>query len=234
MSDFIFTLVTGCAVIAFTAYHFLNYSSGFRNWIAGRWGEARAPVRAVEFQRLSGLVILGVIPLIIALAATGKSLGYFGWNFDNMGKVLLWTAAATAIALPLGFLNARSAANQAMYPQMRVREWTIGLLLWSNFTWVLYLLGYETLFRGILFLPVLDHYGLVVATVLNTAIYSLAHIPKGIKETLGAIPFGIIVCLGCHATGNIWFPFLIHCVMALSNEWFSIYLNPDMHVKKWW
>ncbi|MBK7407617.1 MAG: hypothetical protein IPJ40_05760 [Saprospirales bacterium] len=38
-----------------------------------------------------------------------------------------------------------------MYPQIRVAEWTFSLVLWSSLTWVLYLVGYETLFRGILF-----------------------------------------------------------------------------------
>ncbi|MBK7407616.1 MAG: CPBP family intramembrane metalloprotease [Saprospirales bacterium] len=70
------------------------------------------------------------------------------------------------------------------------------------------------------------------ALAVNVAIYSIAHIPKGIGEALGAIPFGIIVCLAAAATGNIWFPFLVHCVLALSNDWFSLYFNPEMHLKK--
>lgn len=221
-----------CVALAFAAYHFLNESERVRRWISVRAGEALAPVRVIVFQRLSGLAIMGMIPLAAALAATGEGAAYFGLNFANMGQVLLWTLAASAVVLPLGYINAKSPGNQVMYPQMRLSEWSYGLLLWSNLTWVLYLLGYEILFRGILFFPVLDHYGLIVATAVNAAVYSLAHIPKGLKETIGAIPFGIIVCMGAAATGNIWFPFLVHCVMALSNEWFSIFLNPNMHLKK--
>jgi membrane protease YdiL (CAAX protease family) len=230
--EFYFALSLASVAIAFAAYHFLNHNDRVRTWISVRAGEALAPVQVIVFQRLSGLVILGLIPLAVALAATGQGLSYFGLNFAKMGQVLIWTLGASVILLPMGYVNARRPDNQAMYPQMRLSEWPVGLLLRSNLTWVLYLLGYEILFRGILFFPILDHYGLVVAISVNAAIYSLAHIPKGLKETIGAIPFGIIVCLAAWKTGNIWFPFLVHCVMALSNEWFSIFLNPNMHLKK--
>lgn len=230
--EFYFVLSLACVSIAFAAYHFLNHADRIKAWISNRAGKALAPVQVIVFQRLSGLVILGLIPLAVALALSGKGFSYFGLNFANMDRVLIWTLGASVIVLPTGYFNARRADNQSMYPQMRLSEWSYSLLLWSNLTWVLYLLGYEILFRGILFFPVLDHYGLAVATAVNVAVYSLAHIPKGLKETVGAIPFGIVVCLGANATGNIWFPFLVHCVMALSNEWFSIFLNPNMHLKK--
>ena len=192
----------------------------------------RPPVERIVRQRLSGLLIMGVIPLILGLVITQKGLPYFGWGWQNMGKTLLWALGTAVVILPLSYFQARNPANLAMYPQMRLREWTLPLLLWSNLTWVLYLVGYETLFRGILFFPLLDHLGLIPALAINVAIYSIAHIPKGISEALGAIPFGILVCLAASATGTIWFPLLAHCIMALSNEWFSLFHNPDMQLKK--
>lgn len=181
-------------------------------------------------QRLAGLVLMGLLPFFLAWFFFGRDSGYLGWNFGNMDLVWRWFLVASVIILPLGFLGARGQANLSMYPQMRVQEWSPKLLLWSSLTWMLYLLGYETLFRGILFFPVLDHFGLIPAIALNVSIYSLAHIPKGRRETIGAIPAGIIFCMGSYYTGNIWFPFLAHSLMALSNEWFSIYLNPEMRL----
>jgi membrane protease YdiL (CAAX protease family) len=218
--------------LAFATYHFLIHSPWFKKQISLRFGPERSPVQQIVFQRFAGLILMGFLPLLVAMNLMSEGLSYFGWNVQHIDQVLLWTLGASVIVLPLNYLNARSAFNLSMYPQMRVREWTWPLLLWSNLTWVLYLVGYETLFRGILFFPVLDHYGLIPAIAINATIYSLAHIPKGLRETIGAIPFGILVCIACYQTGNLLFPLFIHCIMALSNEMMSVYFHPEMHLKK--
>lgn len=214
--------------ISFIVYHFFVYASNNEQ----RWAGENGPIRRIIFQRLAGLMIMGVIPFAVVLLVTQQPPSYFGFGFQNGPKVLWWTLAASAVILPLSFLNARKPFNLSMYPQIRVKEWSYSLLFRSNLTWVLYLIGYETLFRGILFFPLLDHLGLVPAVAINVTIYSLAHIPKGITETVGAIPFGIVVCLAGYATGVIWFPILVHSLMALSSEWFSLYFHPEMRLKK--
>lgn len=226
--DLAIILSLASVTIFFIIYHFFVNSEKFSE----KWTGEKGPVRKVVAQRLSGLIILGVIPISIALLVTRESPAYFGISFQNGSRTLLWALAASGVIVFLSFLNARKPSNLRMYPQIRVKHWTYSLLFWSNLTWVLYLLGYETLFRGILFFPLLHHLGLVAALSVNVAIYSLAHIPKGITEAIGAIPFGIVVCLAAYATGNIWFPFLVHSVMALSSEWFSLYFHPEMHLKK--
>ncbi|MFN8134788.1 MAG: CPBP family intramembrane glutamic endopeptidase [Bacteroidales bacterium] len=69
------------------------------------------------------------------------------------------------------------------------------------------------------------------AIALNTAIYMLVHIPKGIKETLGAIPLGVLLCYLTVQTGSIWIAVMVHIVMALSNEWKAAARAPGMFVK---
>ena len=222
-SDTVAVLSLSAVTISFIAYHFFVHS----NLVT-----TQTPVKRIVVQRLSGLVLMGIIPLIIALLVTKEGLSYFGWGTQNMGQSVRWVLMAAVLIIPLGFFNARNPNNLRMYPQIRVPAWSYSLIWWSGLTWVLYLVGYETLFRGILFFPLLDHFGLIPAMAVNVAIYSIAHIPKGIGEAIGAIPFGIVVCLAAFATGTIWFPLLVHCVLALSNEWFSLYFNPEMHVKK--
>ena len=209
--------------IFFTVYHFFVHSA---------WVVELPPVKRIVRQRISGFFLMGFIPLILALLILKADLSYFGWGLQNLGKTLLWVLGAIVVILPLSFFAARSPANLEVYPQIRVSEWTFSLLFKSNLTWVLYLVGYETLFRGILFFPLLDHLGLITALAINVAIYSIAHIPKGLQETIGAIPFGIVVCLAAGATGTLWFPLLAHCAMALSSEWFSLYHHPEMQLKK--
>ena len=70
------------------------------------------------------------------------------------------------------------------------------------------------------------------AIALNCALYSFAHFYKGPGESFGSIPVGLILCYLTLLTGNIWMAVLIHCVMALSNEWFSLYFHPEMRLVK--
>ena len=69
------------------------------------------------------------------------------------------------------------------------------------------------------------------AIALNCSLYAFAHFYKGPGETFGAIPLGIMFCYLTLLTGNIWTAVVIHSVMALSNEWFSIRANPDINLQ---
>ena len=94
--------------------------------------------------------------------------------------------------------------------------------------WFLYLFGYEFLFRGVLLIPVVKALGVWPAIAINVAIYSATHIPKGLDETVGAIPLGLALCLLTLATGTIWIAFLVHVTMAWTNTLTSLKFNPEM------
>jgi uncharacterized protein len=128
--------------------------------------------------------------------------------------------------------TAGSEKNLNAYPQMRIRAWTPFILLVSGISWVLYLVAYEFLFRGLLLSASVAVMTGWQAITLNCILYALAHLYKGRFETLGAIPVGILLCYLTLRTGNIWWAVLIHSVMALSNEWFSIRAHPEMHFRK--
>ena len=70
------------------------------------------------------------------------------------------------------------------------------------------------------------------AIALNSALYAFAHFYKGPGETFGAIPVGVLLCYLTIVTGNIWCAVVIHALMALSNEWFSLYFHPEMEIVK--
>ncbi|MBK7407618.1 MAG: hypothetical protein IPJ40_05765 [Saprospirales bacterium] len=51
-------------------------------------------------QRLSGLVLMGIIPLIIALLVTKEGLAYFGWSVQHIGQSLRWVLVAAVVLIP--------------------------------------------------------------------------------------------------------------------------------------
>ena len=83
---------------------------------------------------------------------------------------------------------------------------------------IMFLLSYEFFFRGILFFSLLEFNGLLLAIVITTLLYVLIHIFDSKQEILGAIPFGIVLCLFSYFTNSIWIAFIIHLTLSAVYE----------------
>lgn len=90
---------------------------------------------------------------------------------------------------------------------------------WHYFTIrIVFLLSYEFFFRGVLFFSILELYGLITALSVTTILYVLIHCFDSKKEILGAIPFGIVLCLFSYFTNSIWIAFIIHATLSMVYE----------------
>lgn len=226
----IFALAT--TLIGFLAYHFLAQSPWLRHWIRKTSPRGLFSPNRIFAQRFLGILFLGLLPFTATWLFQTRDLDLIGLGKGDLSQSLRATALLSAVIVLITFFNAGKESNLDMYPQIRVKEWSWRLVFWSSLTWALYLFAYEFLFRGVLFFLVLHAEGFAVATAINVAVYALAHLPKGEKETLGAIPLGFVLCWFTFATGSIWLAVTVHVVMALSNEWLSIYYHPEMRVIK--
>ena len=150
------------------------------------------------------------------------SLDFYWTHLDS-----LYTAIVVLIILPLVALNSKKQTHLRHYPQVKMYQWTVLEYAANIFSWGAYLLAYEYLFRGILFLGIIEHIGIHMAVILNTIVYVLAHFHKDKKELLGSIPLGIVLCLISYETQTIWTAFSVHWIMATINFVFSNY-----HYKK--
>jgi membrane protease YdiL (CAAX protease family) len=133
------------------------------------------------------------------------------------------------VSIPLGFVSAavaRRAASRpqhlAQYPELRTSRWTRSLWWQSTLGWLLYDTAYEFMFRGFLFMNLLSERGALAAITLTVALYSAAHLPRGSREVLLCIPFGIFLCLTTWLTQSIWAAVIVHSALSVSNEFFSI------------
>ncbi len=224
---FLFISALAVTTFGFIAYQYIA-SPRFTQRILQR--EMGKPFQ-VYVQRLAGAIIFGVIPLIIILLTGAEGFGGFGIKAP-VGTTFLWTLVLSALILPMNYINAPKPANLNVYPQIREGRWSLGLILGSAISWIIYLTGYEFLFRGFLFYTSLNIIGLWPAIILNTMIYSLVHLPKENKEMVGAIPLGLVLCYLTYLTESIWVAVFTHIILALSNEWFSLYKHPDMIIKR--
>jgi membrane protease YdiL (CAAX protease family) len=217
------------ATFGFIFYHYVSESALISKLLKSSKGE---PLY-VLFQRFLGVFIFGIIPISIILFSGTKDLSAFAVAAP-VPETYFWTIILSAAVVAINYFNSQTPANREMYPQIRREVWSLPLVILSTLSWIIYLLSYEFLFRGFLFFASINLLGLWPAIMINTAIYSLVHLPKGIKETFGAIPFGILLCYLTFRTGSIWVAVFTHVSMAVSNEWLSIRAHPDMFIKIGW
>ena len=176
----------------------------------------------VQFTRGVAFICMALLPLAFLKVSNIEfwELTYKWTPYDSKYTIIL-----ALILMPLGALNAKGKWHLTQYPQVRMTIWNKVEYITNILSWGLYLLGYEFLFRGILFLGLIPFTGLYTAIVINTALYALAHLYKGKKETIGSIPLGIVLCYITWKTGTIWAAFAIHWIMAGNNFIWSHYYN---------
>lgn len=86
-----------------------------------------------------------------------------------------------------------------------------------------FLFGYEYFFRGVLLFKFLDFTTPALAILYATVLYVVIHSFDSKKEILGAIPFGVVLCLFAFYTDSIWYPFLIHLSLSAVFECYLFY-----------
>ena len=136
------------------------------------------------------------------------------------------------VLIPVNFKNAKLKDNLQIYPQIREKEWSYKLQCTEYLTWFLYLVGYEFLFRGVLFFGCREVMDFWPALAINVPIYSLVHIPKGLKETVASIPLGILLCILVENTQVFYAAAIIHFTQAASSSYFSLRAHPEMKIIK--
>jgi len=221
-------LILSLFTTGFMVYYFLSLSTKIREIFIKKIGEEETSIWWVIFQKIGGFVFLGIIPAIVTMIVLDTSLKDYGVKFVNFDKSIYWILGLTIVIIFMNYFAARKPESLKMYPQIRIRKWTAGTLALSSSGWFLYLLGYEFMFRGLLLFGLIPVIGVWPAIALNIAFYVFAHIPKGLKESIGSIPLGLILCIITIKTGTIWVAFFAHVALALSNQFFSIKYHPDM------
>jgi membrane protease YdiL (CAAX protease family) len=153
--------------------------------------------------------------VIFALPTVNTSVGNFPSPISFTVTVILCLAAFVIV-------KNFNRINDELYPEVKHTEWNGERLIVNDLSWILYMFGYEFFFRGFMLSYFLTETPMTVAVALNVLLYAVSHIPKGHKEVMLSIPFGVLLCWITIYTESIWCAFFIHTALALSNEWFSI------------
>lgn len=228
-------LPIAAALIFFVIYWFTAQSEKIRSYFYNKYKHDDASVKHIFFTKYFGFISMGIAPTILCLILIPEiSLADYGLTFIYKTTMFTvwWTLGLCVLVIPLVTYSARKPKNLANYPQIRAKNWNRSILFKNLLGWSLYLFGYELLFRGVLFVPLIEPLGIWTAIAINTALYSATHIPKGLDETIGAIPLGIVLCLLTAASGTIWIAFIVHVAMAWTNSLTALRFHPEINYKK--
>lgn len=230
----VFIPVTG-TLLAFIIFWFSWQSPKLKAHLITQNGYDLGWAKLVIYTKILGGLCMGLLPALAYLIAFPETqLQDFGWALPETTRfaTFLWIFGLSTLMVFLIQFNAKKPENLEHYPQIRANRWTPGMVRGSLLGWTVYLLGYEALFRGVLLFPLVNEIGLWPAIAINIGLYSATHIPKGLKETIGAIPLCVVLCLLSVLTGNIWIAVAVHVSMAWTNVLVSLKYHPEMKVVK--
>ncbi len=189
-------------------------------------------LQRVVVERLTGFLLFGVIPgtavffFLPETSASSLGLGLPGRQW-LLPALIFWT-----VLVIFNGLFGGKPATLKHYPQIRQLPWGKELFLINIITWLLYLAGYEFLFRGLLVFPLLDRFGIAGTVIINTVIYTLAHLHKEKNEVAGSFVFGILLVLMTVYSGSVWLSVMSHLTMALSNDFFCYIARRKLQLSK--
>ena len=222
-------------LVFFSIYWFTSKSEKIKKRFYDKYDHDQASLKHIFFTKYFGFISMGILPAIFCLVFLSKlTLADLGLTFiyKTAQFSIFWILGLSVLIIPLVYFSAKKPKNLVNYPQIRAKVWTKKMIFINALGWFLYLFGYEFLFRGILLIPLIEPLGMWPAIAINIALYSATHIPKGLDETIGAIPLGFVLCLLTISSGTIWIAFIVHVVMAWTNTFTALKFHPEMNLKK--
>ncbi|MEM9528847.1 MAG: CPBP family intramembrane glutamic endopeptidase [Bacteroidota bacterium] len=189
-------------------------------------------------RRFLGFLLYGVLPcvLIFGFGVLGENVTSladlnisFGWN-AQVGK---WLLLLMPLTLLFNYLSTRRRATLIEYPEIRVTIWTPWLLAKSAFFWLLYLVGMEFLYRGLVLQSLFMNLDNIWWTmVISGAMYTMVHYFKFNRIALLSFPFGLIMAYVTLKCGSLLPTVLVHLIGGLITEWAAIRQHPEIKVQQ--
>jgi membrane protease YdiL (CAAX protease family) len=221
-------VILGTTIFCIIGHWAVIHSSLLERIFVRKFEKERAKITWIFFWRYSGVFFYFIIPVFSSIIILKQDFRDWGLGIKNLTESLIWIAGLGLSIVLVQSFAAANKSNLKQYPQIRISEWSKSLFLKNILLWLIYLVAYEFMFRGFLLFGSVGTLGVWPAILINTALYSVTHIPKGIREAVLAIPFGFFLCYITLRTGTIWVAVFVHFILAASNDYFSIRAHPEM------
>jgi len=214
-------LVVGMAVLLTLAWYPFYYTAFLGPAERLVTDPAYRPWFAHACQYASGLVLLVAVPVVAIKLVLKEPLADFGVCLGDWRFGLKYVGLVAVIMAPLLWIGAGDPELQAEYPLPRL---AYGLtprnpLLWE-LTYVVYYVGWELSFRGVLQLGMEKRLGPVLAMLLQLLPSALIHMRKPFGETLSAIPGAFLMGIVAWRSRSIVYAVLLHWAIGALTDLF--------------
>lgn len=211
----VFPLFGGAAAYAFM--HYALSAENFARWVPGEDAQGRGVLLA----RVAGGAWLGAFSLVVGMGVLGLDLRELLVITERPERVLVFVLVNGLLVVPIIAINMQRPASWAWYPEARW-AWTARRKGLDAGAWLVYLLGYELFFRGLLLGALVPVLGTWPAIAAMAVFYTIAHLPKFAGETAGTFPIAIWWALGTLWSGSFVAAWLSHSTVAIAGDLLAI------------
>jgi membrane protease YdiL (CAAX protease family) len=181
-------------------------------------------IKAVRAYFAACASLLLVLPWLIVFLTEAHPLEIlvsFGWTLGKAGLGAVLTLTFLPVAVWLGYLSSRNTDMRRMYPLAKAALTDGRTFAAYELSYLfLYYLPWESVFRGVLFLPLVPAIGLLPALALQTIVSTFLHIGHPDPEVLAAAAAGLAFGLIAYYTGSFLYPLVIHATSGIALDTF--------------
>ena len=168
----------------------------------------------------SSFLLLGLVSLLVIRVALGESLLEYGlapgdWRFGIKAMAIL-----APVMVLLAYPSARQAPFLAEYPLNPGACASVTAFLGHAAGYLLYYVGFEIFFRGLVQNGLRDSLGDWAAILVQTGLSTLVHIGKPAGEIYGAILGGVVFGLVALRSRSVLYVILIHWTLGVALDLF--------------
>ena len=164
----------------------------------------------INLKNIMGILLFGVLFYVLL-----PDFRFLLWSFQIPSTYIL--GLAVLVIMASGILAYRSARNKLNDMDYVAYHSHYKVFLYAPIR-ILFLISYEFFFRGVLFFSLLEIMSLWEAILITTVLYVVIHGFDSRNEIIGAIPFGMVLCLFSYVTQSVIIACLIHLSLSLIYE----------------
>ncbi len=196
-----------------------HYYAG-RNFFRQTFGPTFTDEASLNFAEyvywfLADFVVQFLIPLALIRFALRQPLRAFGLGAGNIRLGLKTAVLLWLLFLPVLWVVSSLDSFQLTYPHARVVRTDWNLFLLYELCLILYMIGWEFIWRGYLLFGLRERLG-DVAILVQMIPFVLLHFGKPVLETGGAVAGAIALGYLALRTGSFWYGVLTHVLVICS------------------